>query len=107
MACVLNAVSSISVVHSLCQQRTHLMVCRAARCGVAVLVWQPGPWGLHHLYLDRPDHCFLWLTTFGGFGFGSMRDVWRIPSYVRAANFDAKHMRVSAGCRAYSVVGFS
>lgn len=39
--------------------------------------------GGHHFYLGRDVHAFLWLTTLGGFHIGLLRDVWRIPHYVR------------------------
>lgn len=30
--------------------------------------------------------------TFGGFGLGWLRDMWRIPDYVLAANNDKQYM---------------
>jgi DnaJ family protein C protein 22 len=46
--------------------------------------------GLHHIYLNRPKQAFIWFTTLGGFLVGFLRDVYRIPAYVREANLDAK-----------------
>lgn len=45
-----------------------------------------GPLGLHHLYLGRDSHALLWMLTLGGFGFGWLREVVRIPAYVSEAN---------------------
>lgn len=45
-----------------------------------------GPLGLHHLYLGRDSHALLWMLTLGGFGFGWLREVVRIPTYVSEAN---------------------
>ncbi|XP_076764551.1 TM2 and DnaJ domain-containing protein wurst [Xylocopa sonorina] len=45
--------------------------------------------GAHHVYLERDAHAFVYFTTFGGyFGLGWLRDIYRIPSYVRDANED-------------------
>ncbi|XP_071332327.1 dnaJ homolog subfamily C member 22 [Trachinotus anak] len=52
-----------------------------------------GPWGLHHLYLGRDSHALLWMLTMGGFGFGWVREVIRIPAYVGEANQDAESER--------------
>lgn len=48
-----------------------------------------GPLGLHHLYLGRDSHALLWMLTFGGFGVGWARDLFRIPAYVSEANAEA------------------
>ena len=55
---------------------------------ITYLLWAlGGPWGLHHMYLGRYRHAFLWMTTLGGFlGLGWLRDVWRIPDYVIESN---------------------
>ncbi|XP_034028304.1 dnaJ homolog subfamily C member 22 [Thalassophryne amazonica] len=42
--------------------------------------------GLHHFYLGRDSHALLWMLTLGGFGFGWIREVIRIPVYVDEAN---------------------
>ena len=42
--------------------------------------------GLHHLYLGRDLHCFLYWISFGGFGLGVFRDLWRLPAYVHEAS---------------------
>ncbi|EDV26866.1 DnaJ-like protein subfamily C member 22 [Trichoplax sp. H2] len=45
--------------------------------------------GLHHFYLGRDRHAFLYWSTLGGlFGLGCLRDLWRLPTYVRDANED-------------------
>ena len=41
-----------------------------------------GMFGTHHFHLDRNWHAFLWLTTFGGFGLGFFRELWRLDEYV-------------------------
>ena len=59
------------------------------------LAWLFCGWsGLHHLLLGRDTHALLWLTTFDGFGFGLLRDLWRIPSYVDDYNAAPYHMAV-------------
>lgn len=46
-----------------------------------------GVFGIHHLYLGRTKHALLWLTTFGGFGFGILDEIfYRLNKYVREAN---------------------
>lgn len=61
---------------------------------VAYALWAVGgPLGLHHLYLGRDSHALLWMLTLGGFGFGWVREVIRIPAYVGEANQDAEKER--------------
>lgn len=61
---------------------------------VAYVLWAVGgPLGLHHLYLGRDSHALLWMLTLGGFGFGWVREVSRIPAYVGEANQDADKER--------------
>ncbi|XP_014664214.1 PREDICTED: dnaJ homolog subfamily C member 22-like [Priapulus caudatus] len=52
------------------------------------ILWLIGGWfGLHHLYLGRDRHAFVWWCTMGGvFGMGWLRDLSRIPEYVDDAN---------------------
>ncbi|XP_053624867.1 dnaJ homolog subfamily C member 22 [Plodia interpunctella] len=52
-----------------------------------------GIFGLHHFYLRRDRHAFVWWTTLGGFGVGWLGEVLRIPRYVRDANEDPKYMQ--------------
>lgn len=52
-----------------------------------------GPLGLHHLYLRRDSHALLWMLTLGGFGFGWLREFFRIPAYVSEANKEAERIR--------------
>jgi len=42
--------------------------------------------GIHHFYLGRDKQAFVWWSTWGGFWFGWLRDLWRIPQYVDEAN---------------------
>ncbi|XP_054712590.1 dnaJ homolog subfamily C member 22-like [Uloborus diversus] len=52
-----------------------------------------GLFGLHHFYLGRDFHAFVWWMTVGGyFGAGWVRDLWRIPEYVQDANDDPAYM---------------
>ncbi|ESO87977.1 hypothetical protein LOTGIDRAFT_179176 [Lottia gigantea] len=52
------------------------------------ILWLVGGWfGLHHFYLGRDRHGFVWFCTCGGFfGLGWLRDLWRIPDYVDECN---------------------
>lgn len=61
---------------------------------VTYLLWLLGGWfGLHHFYLRRDGHAFTTWMTFGlYFGIGWMRELWRIPEYVRDANEDPEYM---------------
>ncbi|KAM7284192.1 dnaJ homolog subfamily C member 22 [Ixodes scapularis] len=54
------------------------------------VLWLTGGWfGAHHFYLGRDRHAFVWWMTLGGyFGIGWLRDLWRIPEYVKLANRD-------------------
>ncbi|KAF1390496.1 hypothetical protein PFLUV_G00058670 [Perca fluviatilis] len=61
---------------------------------VAYALWAAGgPLGLHHLYLGRDSHALLWMLTLGGFGFGWVREVIRIPAYVGQANQNVEKER--------------
>jgi len=62
---------------------------------VTYLLWLVGGFfGLHHLYLGRYKQAFLWWCFPGGyFGAGWIRDIWRIPEYVKDANNEAEHVR--------------
>lgn len=51
-----------------------------------------GIFGVHHFYLRRDRHAFVWWTTLGGFGVGWFGEIFRIPRYVRDANEDPKYM---------------
>ena len=61
---------------------------------VTYLLWLFfGAIGLHHFYLNRDTHAFLmWMTCGGYFGCGWIRDLWRIPEYVRDANNEPKYL---------------
>ena len=61
---------------------------------VAYLFWLfLGFLGAHHFYLGRDRQGLLWLTSFGGiFSVGWIRDLTRIPAYVREANEDAEFL---------------
>ena len=55
--------------------------------------------GLHHFYLGRDRHAFLYWSTLGGLlGLGCLRDFWRLPSYVQDANVD-NYIKVSKSNR--------
>ncbi len=50
--------------------------------------------GLHHFYLGRDLHGFLWWCTLGGyFGFGWLRDAFHISEYVAEANEDKEYIK--------------
>lgn len=52
-----------------------------------------GIFGLHHFYLKRDRHAFVWWTTLGGFGIGWLSEIFSIPRYVREANEDPKQLQ--------------
>lgn len=50
--------------------------------------------GLHHLYLGRMQHAFLWFTTFGGGGWAFFYEFFFvIKQYVREANRDEQFIK--------------
>lgn len=54
---------------------------------VTFLCWLFGGFfGIHHFYLGRDRHGFIWATTFGGFGIGWFRDLCRLKAYTKDAN---------------------
>ncbi|KAH3749696.1 dnaJ homolog subfamily C member 22-like [Dreissena polymorpha] len=56
-----------------------------------------GIFGLHHLYLNRPRHCFIWCVTWGGMFIGWLAEVTQLRHYVDEANQSRKyreHMKV-------------
>ncbi|XP_034110322.1 dnaJ homolog subfamily C member 22 [Drosophila nasuta] len=55
---------------------------------VAYVLWLfGGIFGLHHLYLHRDRHAFIWWCTLGGYmGVGWLSEIFMIPEYVRDAN---------------------
>ncbi|XP_004521022.1 dnaJ homolog subfamily C member 22 isoform X2 [Ceratitis capitata] len=57
---------------------------------IAYIMWLfGGIFGLHHLYLHRDRHAFIWWCTLGGyFGVGWLAEIALIPEYVRDANED-------------------
>lgn len=62
---------------------------------LAYLCWLIGGFfGLHHLYLGRVEHAFITFATIGGyFGLGLIRDLWRLPEYVKDANDDLYYLK--------------
>jgi len=52
------------------------------------LLWMMFGWlGVHHLYLRRYRHGFVWLWTLGGCcGVGWLLEFWRLSSYIDIAN---------------------
>lgn len=59
---------------------------------VAYFLWLIGGiFGAHHIYLERDKQAFVWTCTLGGYcGFGCLRDLFRIPSYVAEYNADPR-----------------
>ncbi|XP_075266043.1 dnaJ homolog subfamily C member 22-like [Convolutriloba macropyga] len=61
---------------------------------IAYLYWLLGGIaGLHHFYLGRINQGFAYWTTGGGFVVAFIRDLWKIPSYVKQANLDPKFVK--------------
>lgn len=60
---------------------------------VAYVLWLfGGIFGMHHYYLGRDKHGFVWWTTLGGFGIGWLGEVLKVRKYVADANEDQKYM---------------
>ena len=56
-------------------------------CSIAFLLWLfGGLLGLHHFYLGRDKHGFLWATTFGGFFIGWIKEFSKLATYTEEAN---------------------
>ncbi|EDV38321.1 uncharacterized protein Dana_GF21821 [Drosophila ananassae] len=62
---------------------------------IAYLCWLfGGVFGLHHLYLHRDRHAFVWWCTLGGYaGVGWLGEIFLIPEYVRDANEDPRFVK--------------
>ncbi|RWS30112.1 dnaJ subfamily C member 22-like protein [Leptotrombidium deliense] len=62
---------------------------------VTYLLWLFGGFfGLHQFYLRRDRHAFLmWMSCGGYFALGWIRDLWRIPEYVRDYNEDDAYLK--------------
>ncbi len=78
------------------------------------ILWLFVGWlGLHHFYLGRDLHAFIWWSTFGGmFGLGWFRDLWRMPDYVDDANEEASYIdnfkqKVKRGTPQFNVTRFA
>lgn len=60
---------------------------------IAYVTWLfGGLFGLHHFYLRRDKQGFIYLITFGGFLVGFLRDLYRLPEYVKESNEDNTYM---------------
>ena len=60
---------------------------------VAYICWFfGGLGGLHHFYLGRDLHSFVWWSSLGGLGLGWFRDLWRLPEYVFESNQDPRYI---------------
>jgi DnaJ family protein C protein 22 len=56
-------------------------------CFIAFILWLFGGLvGLHHFYLGRDEHGFLWATTGGGFVIGWIKDFSKLSRYTSEAN---------------------
>lgn len=62
---------------------------------IAYVLWLfGGIFGLHHLYLHRDRHAFVWWCTLGGYmGVGWLSEIFLIPEYVRDANEDPRFVK--------------
>ncbi|KAL3855005.1 hypothetical protein ACJMK2_014237 [Sinanodonta woodiana] len=71
---------------------------------VTFILWLVGGWfGLHHFYLGRDKHAFIWWSTLGGIcGLGWIRDLWRLSEYVCEANNDPRYHEEFRVRRKYS-----
>lgn len=71
---------------------------------VAYFLWLFLGWfGVHHFYLGRDNQAILWLTSCAGyFGFGWLRDFYRIPAYVKDANEEPTYMEFLAAEMRYN-----
>ena len=83
----------------------------AKRLSIAYILWLFLGWlGVHHFYLKRDRHAFVWFCSLGGFfGCGWFRDLWKLPSYVRDANGEEEYIkdlttRMRAGPPSFSVL---
>ena len=75
---------------------------------IAYVLWLIGGWwGLHHFYLRRDKHAFIWWSTCGGcFGLGWIRDLRRLPEYVNAANKNPGYLKdLNEKVRRYPLIG--
>ncbi|XP_030567269.1 dnaJ homolog subfamily C member 22 [Drosophila novamexicana] len=63
---------------------------------IAYVLWLVGGiFGLHHLYLHRDRHAFVWWCSLGGYlGIGWFSELFLIPEYVRDANEDPQFLKV-------------
>lgn len=61
---------------------------------IAYILWFfGGMLGVHHFYLRRDRHAFaMWMSAGGYFGLGWVRDMWRLPEYVKDANDDQQYL---------------
>jgi len=62
---------------------------------ITYLLWLTCGWlGIHHLYLRRYRHAFVWLWTLGGCcGLGWVLEFWRLSCYVDMANNAGSYKR--------------
>jgi len=81
---------------------------------IAYIFWFiGGPLGLHHFYLGRDKHAFVWYISLGGLFLGWLRDLWRLPEYIYEANGDPRYYAEFADRRKwhkhppFSIVRFS
>jgi hypothetical protein len=58
--------------------------------------------GLHLFYLRRDKQAFLSIVSFGGFGFGLLRDFFMIPTYVQEVNFEPNYVEMVKAQQKYS-----
>lgn len=54
-----------------------------------------GLFGLHHAYLGRYKQAFIHSITFGGFFIAYIRDLWRLPDYLKEVNDDDEEYRAA------------
>ncbi len=65
--------------------------------GTTYLLWLfLGFWGVHRFYLGRVGSGVFYLLTGGGFVFGWLTDLFRIPSLVRESNLRLRYQEALA-----------
>jgi len=60
----------------------------------AYLCWLFGGFfGLHHVYLRRDKQAFVWFSTLGGLLVGFIKDLFRMPEYLKEANEEPEFVK--------------
>ena len=68
---------------------THSQTLAPKETGIAyacMLIGLVGVFGIQHFYMGKIGRGVLWLLTFGLLGFGTIVDLFTLPSQVKAVN---------------------